>query len=54
VKVVLIKPGPTDTAMTSHMKAAGKRMAPVEDVARATVEGIRRASRSSTRRRCGS
>jgi short-subunit dehydrogenase len=42
VKVVLIKPGPTDTPMTSHMKAAGTRMAPVEDVARATVEGIRR------------
>ena len=42
VKVVLIKPGPTDTPMTSHMKAAGKRVAPVEDVARATVEGIRR------------
>jgi len=42
VKVVLIKPGPTDTPMTSHMKAAGKRMAPVEDVAHATVEGIRR------------
>jgi decaprenylphospho-beta-D-erythro-pentofuranosid-2-ulose 2-reductase len=41
VKVVLIKPGPTDTAMTSHMKEAGKRMAPVEDVARATVEGIK-------------
>jgi short-subunit dehydrogenase len=42
VKVVLIKPGPTDTPMTSHMRASGKRMAPVEDVARATVEGIRR------------
>jgi len=42
VKVVLIKPGPTDTAMTSHMKSAGKRLAPVEDVARATVDGIRR------------
>jgi len=42
VKVVLIKPGPTDTAMTAHMKEAGRRLAPVEDVARATVEGIRR------------
>ncbi len=42
VKVVLIKPGPTDTAMTAQLKAAGRRMAPVEDVARATVEGIRR------------
>ena len=42
VKVVLIKPGPTDTAMTAQLKAQGRRMAPVEDVARATVEGIRR------------
>jgi short-subunit dehydrogenase len=42
VKVVLIKPGPTDTPMTAQLKAAGRRMAPVEDVARATVEGIRR------------
>ena len=42
VKVVLIKPGPTDTPMTAQLKAAGRRMAPVEDVARATVDGIRR------------
>ena len=42
VKVVLIKPGPTDTAMTAQLKAQGRRMAPVEDVARATVDGIRR------------
>jgi len=42
VKVVLIKPGPTDTPMTSHLKDKGQRMAPAEDVARATVEGIRR------------
>src|SRR5262249_38182978 len=42
VKVVLIKPGPTDTPMTPRLKAAGMRMAPVEDVAHATVEGIRR------------
>jgi short-subunit dehydrogenase len=42
VKVVLVKPGPTDTAMTAHMKSAGKRMATAEQVARATVDGIRR------------
>ena len=42
VKVVLIKPGPTDTAMTAHMKAAGRRLATAETVARATVDGIRR------------
>lgn len=42
VKVVLIKPGPTDTAMTAHMKAAGHRMATAEQVARATVDAIAR------------
>jgi decaprenylphospho-beta-D-erythro-pentofuranosid-2-ulose 2-reductase len=42
VKVVLIKPGPTDTPMTTHMKEAGQRMATAEDVARTTVEAIRR------------
>jgi hypothetical protein len=42
VKVVLIKPGPTDTAMTTHMKEAGKRMATAESVARTTVDAIRR------------
>jgi short-subunit dehydrogenase len=41
VKVVLIKPGPTDTAMTTHMKAAGQRLASAEDVARTTVDAIR-------------
>ena len=43
VKVVLIKPGPTDTPMTAqHRRPHGRRMAPVEDVARATVDGIQR------------
>jgi decaprenylphospho-beta-D-erythro-pentofuranosid-2-ulose 2-reductase len=45
VKVVLIKPGPTDTPMTAHMKEAGKRLATAEAVARATVDGIRRGQR---------
>ncbi len=40
VKVVLIKPGPTDTPMTSHLKASGAKMAPVEDVARGIVAAI--------------
>jgi decaprenylphospho-beta-D-erythro-pentofuranosid-2-ulose 2-reductase len=42
VKVVLIKPGPTDTAMTTHMKEAGQRLATPEQVARITVDAIRR------------
>jgi short-subunit dehydrogenase len=42
VKVVLIKPGPTDSPMTAHMKAAGKRLATPEQVARIAVDAIRR------------
>ena len=40
VNVVLIKPGPTDTPMTSDLKAKGQKMASVEDVARDIVKGI--------------
>lgn len=40
VKVVLIKPGPTDTPMTSDLKATGKKMASVESVAQDIVKGI--------------
>jgi len=46
VKVVLIKPGPTDTPMTTHMKEAGQRLASAEDVARATVDAIRRGKKT--------
>jgi decaprenylphospho-beta-D-erythro-pentofuranosid-2-ulose 2-reductase len=42
VKVVLIKPGPTDTAMAAHMKEKGQRMATPEQVARISVDAIRR------------
>ena len=42
VRIVLIKPGPTDSPMTADLKAKGKRVAAVEDVARMTVNGIRR------------
>jgi len=42
VKIVLIKPGPTDTPMTASQKAAGRKLAPVAQVARETVDGIRR------------
>ena len=40
VKVVLIKPGPTDTPMTAHFKAQGASLAPVSAVAQATVAAI--------------
>ncbi len=39
VRIVLVKPGPTDTPMTAHLRAAGARLAPVEAVARRIVEG---------------
>jgi decaprenylphospho-beta-D-erythro-pentofuranosid-2-ulose 2-reductase len=40
VKVVLVKPGPTDTAMTAHLKHQGAKLASVEDVANSIVQGI--------------
>lgn len=40
VKIVLVKPGPTDTPMTAHLKSQGAKLAPVEGVARQIVDGI--------------
>lgn len=40
VSVVLIKPGPTDTPMTAHLKKSGAKLAPVEKVAEQIVHGI--------------
>jgi short-subunit dehydrogenase len=40
VEVVLIKPGPTDTPMTSDLKAKGQKMASVETVALDIVRGL--------------
>lgn len=42
VRVVLIKPGPTDTPMTSHLKKNGARLADVGAVAKQIVAGISR------------
>ncbi|ALO47188.1 SDR family NAD(P)-dependent oxidoreductase [Pseudohongiella spirulinae] len=42
VKIVLIKPGPTDTPMTRHLKQQGARLAPVESVAADIVSAIAR------------
>ncbi len=42
VKVVLIKPGPTDTPMTSHLKEQGANLASVEDVAQKIVDAVDR------------
>ena len=42
VKVVLIKPGPTDTPMTMHLKAQGGKLASVEVVAQTIVDAIER------------
>ncbi len=42
VKIVLIKPGPTDTPMTAHLKQQGAKLASRESVARKIVDGISR------------
>lgn len=40
VKVVLIKPGPTDTPMTAHLKGKNAKLASVESVAKQIIEGV--------------
>jgi short-subunit dehydrogenase len=40
VRVVMIKPGPTDTPMTHRFKESGVRLASAESVASQIVEGI--------------
>ena len=40
IKVILIKPGPTETPMTAHLKGNGAKLAAVDDVAKLIVEGI--------------
>jgi decaprenylphospho-beta-D-erythro-pentofuranosid-2-ulose 2-reductase len=42
VKIVLIKPGPTDTPMTAHLKDKGVRLASVEAVAQRIVDAVER------------
>lgn len=42
IKVVLIKPGPTETPMTAHLKDAGKPMASVQGVAADIVAAVER------------
>jgi decaprenylphospho-beta-D-erythro-pentofuranosid-2-ulose 2-reductase len=44
VKIVLIKPGPTDTPMTAHLKDGGAKLAAVEEVARKIVATVERGS----------
>jgi len=42
VKVTLIKPGPTDTTMTAHLRAQGQSLASPEHVARRIVDAMQR------------
>ncbi len=42
LKIVLIKPGPTDTPMTANLKRQGARLASAETVARCIVRAIAR------------
>lgn len=45
VKVVLIKPGPTDTPMTAHIKQTGAKLAAVDRVAAEIVRGTENGGR---------
>lgn len=47
VKVVLVRPGPTDTPMTAHLKARGASLASAEDVARGIVAAVAKGRRSA-------
>jgi len=42
VRVMLIKPGPTDTPMTAHLKEQGAKMASVSEVAQRIVKAVER------------
>jgi len=42
VGVVLVKPGPTDTPMTAHLKQDGAKLASVEAVANDIVQGVQK------------
>lgn len=40
IHVSLVKPGPTESEMTAHLVAQGKKLAPVKDVAQLIVQGV--------------
>ena len=42
ISISLIKPGPTDTPMTEHLKGGKLSLAPVEKVAKEIVLGVER------------
>lgn len=42
INVILIKPGPTDTPMTAHLKSAGVKLSAVDQVARDIVIAIKK------------
>jgi decaprenylphospho-beta-D-erythro-pentofuranosid-2-ulose 2-reductase len=44
IRIILVKPGPTETPMTAHLKAKGARLAPAEDVAADIVRAMEGAS----------
>lgn len=44
VKVVLIKPGPTDTPMTAHLKRQGAKLTGADQVAQNIVRGMEKGS----------
>ena len=42
VRVILVKPGPTDTPMTAHLKQEGAKLASVDAVASDIVQGVQK------------
>jgi len=42
VKITLVKPGPTDTPMTAHLKSKNQKLASVQDVAKLIVDAVDR------------
>ena len=46
VTVSLIKPGPTESAMTQHLLTQGKKLAKAEDVAEQIVHGMQLGKRT--------
>tara|TARA_R110001583_G_scaffold195527_1_gene375369 strand:- start:6275 stop:7027 length:753 start_codon:yes stop_codon:yes gene_type:complete len=42
VRITLVKPGPTDTPMTAHLKSKGVSLASVEFVAKSIVDGVQK------------
>lgn len=45
LKIILVKPGPTETPMTAHLTARKDKMTPVEEVAKSIVHQAKKSKR---------